>query len=83
MRQKKENLTDLLDNINYYTNIVNLGNPPLSILTRYYLSNWQFYKRKKENAKTEKRKIKYGGKAQVFWNNYNALFPAPHTNQNS
>ena len=74
-RPKKESLNDLLDNIAFYNTVFEFGPPRKQDLIRYYTSNWMFYKRKMDLAKSETKKVGYEKKYNYFWNIYCSLFP--------
>jgi hypothetical protein len=72
---KKESLKDLLDNVNFYKNLLEEKKSTPENLMRYYLSNWKLYYKKSQITKLEKQKLDFQKKSKEYFRKYLDLFP--------
>ena len=88
MFNKKERLSDQLENtslselstsIRDYEKIIDRGPPRKSILFRYTLSKWQYYKKKESLSRLEWSALKSKDMAKIFWEHYISLLSKPDT----
>ncbi len=77
MHQQEESLEELLENVEFYKNILDLGPPRKRDLIRYDISNWKLYKAKTENSNSGRDKLKFQEIAEKHWNNYCSFFIDP------
>ena len=75
---QKESLKNLLDNVEYYLGLLDLKDLKKPVLIKYYLSNYQFFKRKEENAKSDTKKRIYQRQYENFFGLYSFLVNPPH-----
>tara|TARA_Y100000310_G_scaffold100335_1_gene98195 strand:+ start:388 stop:651 length:264 start_codon:yes stop_codon:yes gene_type:complete len=75
MKKRSGSLKDLLNNVKYYASLMEIEPVLESIKIRHYISNWQFYKRKAENAKTKTMMLRHQQKMTEYWDLYCSLFP--------
>jgi hypothetical protein len=74
MEERSGRLSDLEENVKHYSKALEFGPPKRRALKEYLISNWQFYKRKTEDAKTEIIRLKHEGKMNNYWKSYDSLF---------
>jgi hypothetical protein len=67
---KKESLGALLDNLKYFEQSLDITNLNKADLIRFYLSSYQFFRKKYDNARSPQKKIEHQKQYKNFWNLY-------------
>ncbi len=80
MHQQEESLEELLENVEFYKKILDLGVPRKSDLIRYDISNWKLFKYQEENSKSLEEKSKFHELKEKHWKNYCSFFIDPMRN---